>query len=737
MSDADEISAGSSRLRRIISLVVTVAILGGLGFGIYTYFFAGKTTAKPTSTVQQVKATMGQLVSSFATSGTAKASLTTQLTFQSSGYIKSVYVSVGQTVTAGQQLAQQDDVQSKRALDNASASLISAQIKLQQLVAPPLDSDVASAAQAVVNAQSQVASAQLALQKLLTPLPTDVTAAAQAISSAKSQLLTAQQNLANASLPPTPDVLGAQQAAVSSAQNAVQAATNTLNSATASFLGAERTYCNTPFILSQLYPCVPGTSALIGPMPIPADAVTGMVNYLGVLSQTASANTAITTNTNAFISANSSFISATNGIETANQSLAVAQAKLTQLTSGPTATQLAPLQAAVDSAQAGLDSAIAKQQLLLNPDPLTVAQAQYAVTSAQAGLISAQAKQAQLLAGPTSQNIQLQQQSINQAQIAYQGQLDSYNMLLLKAPFAGVIGNITMNAGDTSGAEYIVLTNPDAMRIDLQVSETDVTGLKAGQFGLATFDAVPGQTFLVKVAGVSTTPTVTQGVVTYPVQTVILHGPNAVPAEDQQALLTAFQALSAGARGSSASSTGASGSNFGPGSGTGGFGGGPGGPGNSAPLQVPTPSGTAQPGRGGGGQGGANGTPGAGRTPGANGTAGAGQLGAAALQALLNAPLPITGMSANVSLLESVKTNVLLVPTTAIKRQGRTTFVLIPDAAGKPTQQTVGLGGSDSTNTEIVSGLNDGDVVLIGATLTTGTPVASSTRPPTPAGGVR
>jgi len=740
MSDADELPTGPSRLRRIISLLVTVAILGGLGFGIYTYFFAGKAATKPTSTVQQVKATTGQLVSSFATTGTAKASLTTQLGFQSSGQIKSVSVSVGQAVTSGQQLAQLDDTQAKRQLANAESSLTTAQIKMQQLVAPPLDSDVASAAQAVANAQSQLASAQAALQKLQTPLPTDVAAAAQAVSSAKSQLLTAQQNLANASLPPTPDVLGAQQAAVTSAQNAVQSASNSLDTATAAFLAAERTYCNTPFILSQLYPCVASTSALIGPMPIPPDAVTGMINYLGVLSQTTSANTAITTNTNAFLNANSSLIGATNGLESAKQNLTVAQAKLTQLTAGPTATQLAQLQAAVDSAQAGLDSATAKQQALLNPDPSTVAQAQFAVTSAQAGLVNAQSKQAQLIAGPTSQNIQLQQQSINQAQIAYQQQLDAYNQLTLKAPFDGVIGNMTMNAGDNSGSEYIVLTNPDVMRVDLQVSETDITGLKAGQFGIATFDALPGQTFLVKVAGVSTTPTVTQGVVTYPVQTIILHGPNAVTAEDQQALIAAFQALSTSARGTSSSSS----SSTDTGAGNGGRifiggGGGPGGFGNSAPLQAPTPTATPRPGRtpGAARTPGANGTPDASRTPGANGTPGAGQFGAAAIQALLNAPLPTTGMSANVTVLESVKTNVLLVPTTAIKRQGRTTFVLVPDAAGKPTQKDVGLGGSDSSNTEIVSGLNEGDVVLIGATLSTGTPVASATRPPTPAGGVR
>ena len=58
--------------------------------------------------------------------------------------------------------------------------------------------------------------------------------------------------------------------------------------------------------------------------------------------------------------------------------------------------------------------------------------------------------------------------------------------------------------------------------MDLTVSETDFVGLKAGHLGVALFDAIPDQPFAIKLAGITSVPTITQGVVTYPVQADIL-----------------------------------------------------------------------------------------------------------------------------------------------------------------------------------------------------------------------
>ena len=58
------------------------------------------------------------------------------------------------------------------------------------------------------------------------------------------------------------------------------------------------------------------------------------------------------------------------------------------------------------------------------------------------------------------------------------------------------------------------------------------------------------------------------------------------------------------------------------------------------------------------------------------------------------------------------KNNVLMVPSRAITRQGQTSTVQKANGTGtEPT--TVQTGITDGTNTEIVSGLNEGDQVSI------------------------
>jgi hypothetical protein len=72
-------------------------------------------------------------------------------------------------------------------------------------------------------------------------------------------------------------------------------------------------------------------------------------------------------------------------------------------------------------------------------------------------------------------------------------------------------------------------------------------------------------------------------------------------------------------------------------------------------------------------------------------------------------------MSANVTVLLSVKENSLLVPTGAIKRQGRTEFVIVKKDDGTTEQVTVTTGGSDATNTAVLTGLTEGEKVVLGA----------------------
>jgi macrolide-specific efflux system membrane fusion protein len=70
-------------------------------------------------------------------------------------------------------------------------------------------------------------------------------------------------------------------------------------------------------------------------------------------------------------------------------------------------------------------------------------------------------------------------------------------------------------------------------------------------------------------------------------------------------------------------------------------------------------------------------------------------------------------MSGTVTLLTSEQADVLLLPTSAVHTQGRTSFVYVPGANGTPEQQDVVTGASNGTEIEITSGLNEGDTVLL------------------------
>jgi len=84
------------------------------------------------------------------------------------------------------------------------------------------------------------------------------------------------------------------------------------------------------------------------------------------------------------------------------------------------------------------------------------------------------------------------------------------------------------------------------------------------------------------------------------------------------------------------------------------------------------------------------------------------------------------GMSANATIITETKQDILTVPTSAIKTQGDTSYVevfsttyteeeatagIIPDT--NPTRKTVVIGIADDTNTEIISGLVEGDQIVI------------------------
>jgi HlyD family secretion protein len=107
----------------------------------------------------------------------------------------------------------------------------------------------------------------------------------------------------------------------------------------------------------------------------------------------------------------------------------------------------------------------------------------------------------------------------------------------------------------------------------------------------------------------------------------------------------------------------------------------------------------------------------------------------AVLTVLPNSPKPAPGMNANAQLTTASKADILVVPPRALRRRGSEQIVDVK-RDGIVTEQVVTTGVSDNNNVEIVSGLVEGDVVILPA-VAGGAAGGGPTPVPTIPGGIR
>jgi membrane fusion protein, macrolide-specific efflux system len=87
-------------------------------------------------------------------------------------------------------------------------------------------------------------------------------------------------------------------------------------------------------------------------------------------------------------------------------------------------------------------------------------------------------------------------------------------------------------------------------------------------------------------------------------------------------------------------------------------------------------------------------------------------------------------MSASVSIIIAQKQNVLMVSSMAVRTKGsQQTVSLAPtDTASQPEQREVKIGIDDGNNAEVISGLQEGDLIVIGTSARSSTTTQSSNR---------
>src|SRR5579859_1171311 len=184
-------------IKRILTLGLVLAVLGGGGYYAYTRFKTPTTSAA--ASLSTTTASTGTLIASVAASGALASPQTGNATWQVSGIVGQVKVKVGDSVKAGDILMQVDSTKLDTSIVQAQASLLTDQQTLANLSAPPTEAAVAADELAVVTASQAITTAQRALRNALNPagqsLYDAVSTAQVAVdqASANSQLATVSQ----------------------------------------------------------------------------------------------------------------------------------------------------------------------------------------------------------------------------------------------------------------------------------------------------------------------------------------------------------------------------------------------------------------------------------------------------------------------------------------------------------------------------------------------------------------
>ena len=653
-----------------------------------------------------------------------------------------------------------------QAVASALAQLSSAEQALALLSEPPSAADLASAEQAVASALAQLSSAEQALALLSEPPSTaDLASAEQAVASALGQISAAEQTLADLIAVPSEAELAELRSAETQAQVQLTAATTLAEELMEALTDAFDGYCERYSGLIASDATINATCAAI--LPLSDAQVDALRESFEDRTSTYESfgNTLIDANV-LFVAADADRQSAISGLASAEESLtnllqpvsendiyqaersveaarashAAAVARLQDLRTAAGEEDIYQAEQSVEAARASHAAAVARledlravageediyqaeqsveaarashtaavarlEELQATADEGDVEQAHASLESALASLASAQANYKQLVDGPSENEIEQQQQDVRLVELSLEEALTDLADLTLFAPFDGIVEAVNVRPGDriASGFTAFTLSTSSRMLIELTVTEEELLDLEVGQTGVASFDAIDGVDYPVRVVSISRVPNTEQGVVTYDVEARILAGTEV-------------------AGDSSVSSIRAAGGFAG-----GGFRGGPL-AGFELPEGVtieqvrqalvngePLPEGVVLPEelvtalqsflR----------TAGAGQRPGPGARIDpAGQPGGSAPR-----PLPAPGMSASVTILTEVRQQSVLVPVSAVRQLDGAWFVTVPAPAGSDNESIserifIEVGASDGTNVEIESGIDAGTVLLIGA----------------------
>lgn len=675
--DIDSLLSGKNpnRFSKVLIFLLVIALIGS--YFLYDYINNENEEAVFETITTEHVVEKTNLTTSVEAASTIIAEEQLQTRFNTSGKVLEIYVSVGDYVEKNQPLAKLINNDSERTLNRAKITLEEAELILQEQTQPLSALETASNNQSIINAQSQVLNAQITLDNLLagatnlqkSSMEYDLATAKQQVNTAKTTL----ENLTKSNPETATNI--------STTEKAVITAGRQIDTTLASLKVARQNYCTTNQN-SGVDVCGADDIPLSA---INIKALSDQINNVNAISND------LYSLTTSLLQSDASYKNALDNHKLQKQLLD--EAKVSS-------------QESLDIAEKRLQNKNDQNtDLLAEPTTEELQQANNTLNQAQASLTVANARNAEDLAGLSEIDIKQLQFSIEKAKITLAEAEETINDLTLKAPFSGTIGSVDIVKGQnvTTNTNAFLLSNLDSISIDMNISETDLPNIKTGQFGIANFNAMPDQSYLFEISTISFIPEISQGVVSYPVKANIITRNNigSLDMENLQPILvslgisteertegnnnrtegsgdrTELLACVEKAIGTSIS--------------------------NPRDIRNLTPEQRTQ-------------LQEAGCLNGNRSERGTNrsQQQLNSLRSLLNPTPPHIGMNGSVTIITEIKLDALVIPSKSIKEEGGKSYVLLQNEISKTSEkQFITTGFTDFSQTEIISGLEEGNIILI------------------------
>ena len=152
----------------------------------------------------------------------------------------------------------------------------------------------------------------------------------------------------------------------------------------------------------------------------------------------------------------------------------------------------------------------------INNDVNNLANAKSTIVTDVSGIPEKTASLQKIQSGADTLDIQSAQLNVTQRENALQDAKDNLADYYIRAPFSGTLSTVDVKRGDPAGTGSAIATLIASDQVaNVTINEVDAAKIKLGDKATLTFDAIDGLTLTGKVATIDTVGTVSQGVVNY------------------------------------------------------------------------------------------------------------------------------------------------------------------------------------------------------------------------------